>query len=56
MALGSATQEAIWLTLLLTDLDISTAEPTEILEDNQRTIAMTRNQLYKSVIKEQSIL
>ena len=52
MALGSATQEAIWLRRLLNDLNISTVEPTEILEDNQGTIAMQETQLVK---KEQSI-
>ena len=43
MALGSATQEAIWLQRLLNDLKINTAKPTEILEDNQGAIAMTKN-------------
>lgn len=31
------------MTAVLNDLDISTAEPTEILKDNQGTIAMMRN-------------
>lgn len=43
MALVSATQEAMWLRRLLNDLNINTAEPTEILGDNQGTIAMMRN-------------
>ena len=43
MALGLATQEAIWLHHLLNDLHVNTTEPTEIMEDNQGTIAMTRN-------------
>ena len=33
-ALGSATQEAIWLNQLLTDLRIDTKGSIEILEDN----------------------
>ena len=43
MALGLATQEAIWLRRLLNDLHINTKEATEILEDNQGAIAMTKN-------------
>ena len=44
-ALGSATQEAIWLHQLLTDLRIDTKESIEILEDNQSAIAMTKNSI-----------
>ena len=43
IALGSATQEAIWLNQLLTDLRIDTKESIEILEDNQSAIAMAKN-------------
>ena len=43
IALGLATQEAIWLRRLLNDLHINTKEATEILEDNQGAIAMTKN-------------
>ena len=43
MALGLVTQEAIWLRRLLNDLHISTEKPTEIFEDNQGVIAMTKN-------------
>ena len=43
MSLGSATQEAIWLKRLLNDLHAENQEPIEIREDNQGTIAMTRN-------------
>lgn len=43
MALGSATQEVIWLQRLLNDLHVSSEEPTEILEDNQGAIAMAKN-------------
>ena len=39
IALGSATQEAIWLHQLLTDLRIDTKGAIEILEDNQSAIA-----------------
>ena len=43
VALGSATQEAIWLNQLLTHLRIDTKGSIEILEDNQSAIAMAKN-------------
>lgn len=43
MALGSATQEAILLQYLLSDLQASTAGRTEIVEDNKGTTGMTKN-------------
>ena len=43
VALGSATQEAIWLNQLLTDLRIDNKGSIEILEDNQSATAMTKN-------------
>ena len=43
IALGSATQEAIWLHQLLTNLRIGTKGLVEILEDNQSAIAMAKN-------------
>ena len=43
IALGSATQEAIWLRQLLVDLKVNISTPLEILEDNQGTIAMAKN-------------
>ena len=43
IALGSATQEAIWLNQLLTDLRIDTKGSIEILEDNQSAIAVAKN-------------
>ena len=43
IALGSATQEAIWLNQLLTDLRIDTKGSIEILEDNQSATAMAKN-------------
>ena len=42
IALGSATQEAIWLRRLLNDLHISQTKPTTIREDNQGAIAMAK--------------
>ena len=45
IALGSATQEAIWLHQLLTDLRIDTKGSIEILEDNQSAIAMAKNSI-----------
>ena len=43
MALGSATQDAIWLQRLLCDLQVNAAGPKKILEDNQGAIAVTKN-------------
>ena len=43
IALGSATQEAIWLRQLLSDRKVNVQEPTEIFEDNQGSIAMAKN-------------
>ena len=43
VALGSATQEAIWLRRLMTDLNVSQVNPTVIREDNQGAIAMAKN-------------
>ena len=43
VALGSATQEAIWLRRLLNDLNVDQAKPTVIREDNQGAIAMAKN-------------
>ena len=40
MALGLATQEAIWLQRLLNDLHISNEKASGIFEDNQGAIAM----------------
>ena len=45
IALGSATQKAIWLHQLLTDLRIDTKGAIEILEDNQSAIAMAKNSI-----------
>ena len=44
IALGSATQEAIWLHQLLGDLRIDAKTRTEISEDNQGAIAMAKTQ------------
>ena len=43
VALGSATQETIWLRRLMTDLRVSQVKPTVIREDNQGAIAMAKN-------------
>ena len=51
IALGSATQEAIWLHQLLTDLRIDTKGSVEILEDNQSAIAMAKNSVGHKRIK-----
>ena len=43
IVLGSATQEAIWLHQLLSDLKVDTKGSIEIMEDNQTTIAMAKS-------------
>ena len=44
MALASATQEAVWLGQLTSELGIGTpAKATTIFEDNQSAIGMTKN-------------
>ena len=43
VALSAATQEAIWLRRLLTDVGESLEDPTVINEDNQGAIAMAKN-------------
>uniref|UniRef100_A0A1X7SL12 Reverse transcriptase Ty1/copia-type domain-containing protein n=1 Tax=Amphimedon queenslandica TaxID=400682 RepID=A0A1X7SL12_AMPQE len=52
----SATQEAIWLRRLLSDLNVDIQDPTEIKEDNQGTIGMSKNPVgYKQAVIEGSI-
>lgn len=43
VALSVATQEAVWLRRLLAGLKVGSQEPTELMEDNQGTIAMAKN-------------
>ena len=43
VALSAATQEAVWLRRLLTDLQVTLSEPTVLMEDNQGAIAIARN-------------
>ena len=43
IALASATQEAVWLLKLAEDMQIGSKEPMLIYEDNQSTIAMSKN-------------
>ena len=43
IALSSAAQESIWLRQLMTELGTPPEAPTMIFEDNQSTIAMTKN-------------
>ena len=43
VALSSATQEAVWLRRLLTDLKATPRKPTVLMEDNQGAIAIARN-------------
>ena len=43
IALSSASQECKWLRQLQTDIGITPTNPTILYEDNQSTIAMTKN-------------
>ena len=43
VALSAATQEAVWLRKLLSDIEAPSDIPTVINEDNQRTIAIAKN-------------
>lgn len=43
VALSIATQEAVWLKQLLSELRIEQSEPTVVYEDNQSAISMTQN-------------
>ena len=43
IVLSSAAQESVWLRQLITELGSSPEMPTIIFEDNQSTIAMTKN-------------
>jgi len=43
VALSIATQEAVWLRKLFDDLQTNLKDPTVVMEDNQRTIAMAKN-------------
>ena len=51
VALSAATQEAVWLRRLLTDLEVVQDEPTVLMGDNQGSIAMARNPIAHSRTK-----
>ena len=51
MSLYSATQEAIWLRLLLKDLNYTDQEVTTIYQDNQGCIALAKNPVYHARTK-----
>ena len=46
MALSAATQEAMWLRRLLTELKCNTESPTTIHEDNQSAMALAQNSVF----------
>ena len=50
IALSSATQEAVWIRRLLTDVG-ALPEPTLIMEDNQGAIAIAKNPIANARIK-----
>ena len=43
IALSAATQEALWMRQLLTNLSVTVEKPITIYEDNQSAIAMSKN-------------
>ena len=51
MALYSATQEAVWLRLLLSDFGCALGEATKIYEDNQGCISLVKNPVFHSRTK-----
>jgi hypothetical protein len=51
VSLCSATQEAVWLRKLLADFKEVLKEPTELMEDNQGTIAIARNPISHARVK-----
>ncbi|XP_064392583.1 uncharacterized protein LOC135340191 [Halichondria panicea] len=51
VALSLASQEAIWLRRLMSDICESAEEPTNLFEDNQGTIAMAKNPVSHSRTK-----
>ena len=51
MALASATQEAIWMRQLTTDLKSAPDKPTIILEDNQSAISTSKNPQFHGCTK-----
>ena len=51
VALSTASQEAIWLHQLLSDLSGKVVETMTIFEDNQSTICLARNQSVHGRIK-----
>ena len=55
IALGSTTQEAIWLYQLLNNLKIDTKGSMEIMEDNQSTIAMAKSSVGHKKTKHSDI-
>ena len=50
-ALSIATQEAIWLRMLLSDLGLNTKTPIIIFEDNQGALELTKNPSHHSCTK-----
>ena len=51
MALYSATQEAIWLRLLLDNLNYASGMATTIFQDNQGCIALAKNPIFHARTK-----
>ena len=46
VALSAATQEALWMQRLLTNLSVNVDEPVTIYEENQSAISMSKNQQF----------
>jgi len=55
VALSAATQEAVWLKRLLSDIKATSKTPTIIREDNEGAISITRNLISHARIKHRDI-
>lgn len=51
ISLSTATQDAIWLISLLSEIDSSFKKPIRLMEDNQSAIAIAKNPVYHSRTK-----
>ena len=55
VALSSATQEAVWLRQLASELRFEQSKPTVVYEDNQSSISMAQNAQYHGRMKHINI-
>ena len=55
VALSIATQEAIWLRMLLSDLGLNTKTPIIVFEDNQCALELAKNPSHPSCTKHKTL-